>query len=136
MNRDRLKAQLRIDEGTRYKPYKDSVGKMTIGVGRNLDDRGISPDEVEYLLDNDVKYAEQDLDRALPWWRTMTDARQEVLVNMCFNLGILKLLGFKNTLNFMRDGNYTAAAEGMRHSMWYRQVGERAERLAKMMENG
>lgn len=136
MNRDRLIEQLRIDEGVRYKPYKDTVGKLTIGVGRNLDDRGLSPDEVDYLLSNDIKIVEADLDRALPWWRNMTDARQEVLANMCFNLGISRLLGFKNTLQFMKDGKYEAAARGMEASMWFRQVGGRAQRLVKMMEKG
>lgn len=136
MNRERLLKQLRVDEGTRYKPYRDTVGKLTIGVGRNLDDRGLSPDEVDYLLNNDVKLVEMELDGQLPWWRSMSDARQEVLANMCFNLGITKLLGFKNTLQFMKEGRYDAAARGMEASMWFRQVGDRARRLVKMMEEG
>lgn len=136
MNRDRLLKQLRVDEGVRSKPYRDTVGKLTVGVGRNLDDRGLSPDEIDYLLMNDVKLVEAELDRSLPWWRKMTDARQEVLANMCFNLGISRLLGFKNTLAYMAAGRYDAAAEGMKESLWYRQVGDRAARLVKMMREG
>jgi lysozyme len=136
MNRERLKAQLRTDEGVRYKPYKDTVGKTTIGVGRNLDDRGLSPDEVNFLLEGDINLCVLDLDRELPWWKQMSDARQEVLLNMCFNLGIDRLLGFQNTLAFMEAGRYDAAAGGMLQSKWANQVGARAQRLAKMMREG
>lgn len=136
MDKIALAKQLTIDEGLKDKPYLDTVGKLTIGVGRNLHDVGLSPDEIQYLLGNDIKRVEGDLDVALPWWRDMTEARQQVLANMCFNLGVGGLLGFKNTLAAMKAGRYEEAATGMRQSLWARQVGERSERLAKRMSTG
>lgn len=136
MNTDALAAQLTIDEGKRNKPYRDTVGKITIGVGRNLTDVGLSDDEITLLLANDIKRVCDELDSNLSWWRGMSEARQEALANMCFNLGIGALLGFKNTLDAMQEGRYDAAANGMLASLWARQVGARAQRLAEMMKNG
>lgn len=136
MNRDKLAAQLVIDEGKRPRIYVDTVGKITGGVGRNLTDRPFSDDEIALMLSNDITSAEADLDRNLPWWRTLTDARQNVLANMCFNMGIDRLLGFKNTLRFIQTHQYAAGAEGMLDSKWANQVGQRAIRLAEMMRSG
>lgn len=136
MNRDALANQLVIDEGLRLKPYQDTVGKWTIGVGRNLDDVGISKPEAMMLLGADIDAACAALDKSLPWWRGMSDARQQVLANMCFNLGIERLLGFKNTLAAMQAGRYDEAANGMLASKWALQVGQRARRLADMMKKG
>lgn len=136
MNRGKLAAQLTIDEGNRPRIYVDTVGKITGGVGRNLTDRGFSDDEIALMLSNDITSAERDLDRNLSWWRSLTDARQNVLANMCFNLGISRLLAFKNTLAFMKAHQYAAAAEGMLDSKWAKQVGQRAIRLAEMMRTG
>lgn len=136
MDKKLLKDEVRRDEGERLKPYQCTAGKTTIGVGRNLDDRGITKAESDYLLENDIAVVEQDLDKALPWWRTLTDARQRVLANMCFNLGIARLLGFKNTIEFIRTGKYDQAADGMMNSLWAKQVGARATRLAEMMRKG
>ncbi len=134
--RDRLIRHLIRDEGLRLKPYKDTVGKLSIGIGRNLDDVGISEGEAIAMLENDIDRAEEGLDRNLPWWRGLDGVRQEVLVNLTFNLGITGLLGFKNTLAAMRDGLWSSAASRMLASKWARQVGKRAERLAKAMETG
>ncbi len=131
-----LLAEIRRDEGVRRRPYRDTVGKLTIGVGRNLDDLGLSDDEIDHLLINDISRSVADLDRALPWWRTLSPARRRVMVNMAFNLGITKLLGFTNTLRAIRRGDYAAAARGMLASKWAGQVGARARRLAEMMRNG
>jgi lysozyme len=136
MNRDALANQLIADEGMVLKPYKDTVGKTTIGVGRNLDDVGITKSEAMMLLGADIDKVEAQLDAQLPWWRGMSDARQRVLANMAFNLGIIGLLGFKNTLASMKAGDYKAAAAGMLASKWAGQVGDRAKRLAEMMEKG
>lgn len=136
MEKNRLIEQLIIDEGKRNKPYRDTVGKLTIGVGRNLDDRGLSDDEIAYLLANDLKIVERELDVHLTWWRGMCDARQNVLANMAFNMGINTLKTFKNTLQAMRDGRYAEAADGMLASKWATQVGQRAVRLSKMMREG
>jgi lysozyme len=131
-----LRAELARDECVRLKPYLDSVGKLTIGTGRNLDDVGIREDENDYLLTNDIIQIEQDLDRYLPWWKNLDPVRQRVIANMCFNLGIGRLLGFKNTLPAIQNGRYEVAAQGMLHSLWARQVKQRAVRLADMMQTG
>ena len=136
VSRDRLIRHLERDEGIRLKPYTDTVGKLTIGIGRNLTDVGISQGEARALLENDLDRVETDLDRSLPWWRGLDAVRQEVLANMTFNLGINGLLGFKNTLAAVKAGLWANAARGMRASKWARQVGARAERLASAMETG
>ncbi len=133
MNHEILKNMLRKHEGIVLKPYKDTVGKTTIGIGRNLDDVGISMTEAMFLLDNDIKRVEDDLDVHIPWWRTMDENRQLVIADMCFNMGIGSLLGFKNTLAAMKEGRYADAADGMLASKWSTQVGPRATHLADMM---
>lgn len=136
MNREKLAAQLEIDEAKRALMYLDSVGKWTGGIGRNLSDRPFSEDEIALMLRNDIEDTETDLDRALPWWRELTEARQNVLANMCFNLGIKRLLGFVKTLDLIRAGRYDAAALEMLNSKWAKQVGKRADRLAATMRKG
>ena len=92
------------------------------------------------MLSNDIQKAVAALDRALPWWRNMSDVRMRVISNLCFNMGIGNsqkgLLSFKNTLAAMQAGDYKKAAQGMRDSTWATQTGQRAVRLAKMMEDG
>lgn len=135
MNREKLAAQLTIDEGRRARIYTDTVGKLTVGVGRNISDRAFSEDEIDLMLNNDIKLVERSLDHSLPWWRQMNDARQNVLANMCF-MGIGTLLTFVNTLAAMKSGRYDAAADGMLKSKWAKQVGQRAVRLAEIMRKG
>jgi len=137
----RLIEQLRLHEGERRKPYRDTVGKLTIGIGRNLDDNGLRRDEIEYLLANDIADARADLDRYLPWWRGLDPVRQRVLIDMVFNMGMGApnrggLLSFVNTLSEIRRGNYGIAADMMLASKWSAQVGRRAVRLATMMRTG
>lgn len=136
MNRDDLRSMLVLHEGLRLKPYKCTAGKTTIGVGRNLDDKGITQAEAFDLLEHDIDEVEADLDRTWPWWRQMTDPRQQVLADMCFNLGLSRLKGFVNTIAAMKAGEYDKAADGMLSSLWASQVGVRAQRLAKMMREG
>lgn len=135
-NRLLLRAELKRDEEVKLKPYRDSKGKLTIGAGRNLEDVGISQDESDYLLTHDIVRAEADLDAHLPWWSTLDPVRQRVLANMCFNLGIGKLLTFTNTLPLIQSGHYAAAARGMLNSLWARQVKQRAGRLSQAMKTG
>jgi lysozyme len=135
MNYEKLAEQLTIDEGRRARVYTDTVGKLTVGVGRNISDRAFSDDEIDLMLANDIKLVEAQLDRSLPWWRQMNDARQNVLANMCF-MGIGTLLTFKNTLAAMQDSRYSDAADGMLASKWAKQVGQRANRLAEIMRKG
>jgi lysozyme len=136
MNHEILKNMLIKHEGLRLMPYHDSVGKLTIGVGRNIDDIGISNNEAMVLLKNDIQRVEDDLDTHLPWWRNMDETRQLVIADMCFNLGIGSLLGFKNTLSAMKEGRYRDAADGMGQSKWASQVGSRATHLIGMMREG
>jgi lysozyme len=134
MNRQKLKEELAIDEGLKLKPYKDTVGKLTIGYGRNLDDRGISIQEAQYLLDADIQLVEIELDRKLPWWRLISESRKRALANMCFNMGISKLLGFKNMLEAMKGGDFDKAKKEALDSLWARQVGKRAQRIVALLD--
>lgn len=131
-----LKPQLEIDEGRRKKLYKDTVGKWSIGVGRNIEDNGLRDDEIDLMLDNDVTQAEADARRLVHNFDQLSDVRKAVIVNMSFNMGYVKLSAFVNTLRAVVEGRWKDAAAEMRNSAWYRQVGQRAERLAKMMEEG
>lgn len=143
-NLQKLIAELRRDEGVRYSVYKDTKGIDTVGVGHNLQAKPmpsgwtcpLNDTQVNSLLDDDLEDVFHDLDRNLPWWTDLNDARQRVIANMCFNLGITKLLGFRNTLVFMRQGKYSQAADGMLASAWASQVKGRAQRLADMMRKG
>jgi len=128
--------QLTRDEGCRLKPYRDSVGKLTIGVGRNLDDVGISQEEAAFLLHNDIRVAEAGVVKALPWTVNLDPIRKAVLVNMAFNMGIWKLLGFKHTLELIQAGEYEQASDEMLNSHWAEQVGSRAARLSVQMRTG
>lgn len=136
MNTDSLILELERDEGLSLKPYRDSVGKLTIGVGRNLDDVGITQEEARFLLLGDIHSATAALDERLPWWTGLDEVRQRALANMMFNLGPDRLLGFKNTLALIHLGDYLAAAQAMLASKWAAQVGPRAERLAVMVRDG
>lgn len=136
MNRDALISQLLVDEGLKLKPYTDSVGKLTIGVGRNLNDVGISEPEARVLLGNDIDRTTQALDSAFPFWKTLSENRQAVIANMAFNVGVARLLDFKNMIHDLQAGDYLGAAREMLASQWARQVGKRADRLAETMRNG
>jgi len=136
MDMNELKAELVRDEGLRLKPYEDTAGKLTIGVGRNLDDVGLTEEEAGYLLENDVGRSMVDLDRNAPWWRSMSDARQRALVNMCFNLGWPRLSQFKNMLAALEAGDFVRAAAEALDSRWARQVGRRSARIAVRIREG
>lgn len=136
MDEKRLLQDLERDEGKRAKPYRDTVGKLTAGIGRNLDDVGLREDEMQLMLRNDVAAAAADLDRVMPWWRKMTDARQNALLNMCFNLGIGRLSGFAVTLGLLRKGEYEAASREVLRSKWAVQVGDRAVRISQLFAKG
>jgi lysozyme len=150
MNYDRAKlvAELIRDEDERLRWYYCTAHKRSIGVGRNLDDvgisalgtrqlginlasciaRGITQPQSRVLLGNDIDRTEQALDQRLPWWRKLDGVRQRVLMNMCFNMGIVKLLGFRQALAAMQAAEFERAAEEMADSDWHNQVGDRAIR--------
>ena len=134
---NRVSQQLIKHEGLRLKPYRCTAGKLTIGIGRNLDDRGISQQEAYAMLERDVLDCEQAmLDEIPEVYNKLDEVRQSVLLNMCFNLGIKGLLEFKNTLAFIKAGDWERAANGMLASKWAKQVGRRAIELAEMMRKG
>lgn len=135
MDTEILLAELERDEGLRLHPYECTAGKLSIGVGRNLDDVGISREEAMHLLANDVRrvIAECEL---FPWYHRLDSTRQRVVANMLFNLGLARFKGFKNMIAALREHDYEKAATEMLDSKWARQVGARAERLAKMMRDG
>lgn len=128
----KLKSDLERDEGLRLKPYKDTVGKLTIGIGRNLDDVGISESEARHLLGNDIEWVTEELDANMPWWRTMPEPAQRALANMAFNLGMPTLKLFLNMLAALQAGDYEKAAVEALDSRWARQVKCRADRIAAL----
>ena len=132
MDHNQLLADLESDEGVRLEPYRDSVGKLTIGIGRNLDDKGISKAEALFMLDADVYDALRDLDLNAKWWRRMSDWRMRALANMSFNLGWTRLAGFKKMLAALERRDYHTAADEALDSKWAQQVGERALRIAAL----
>lgn len=131
-----LKGQLARHEGYRLKPYTDTVGKLTIGSGRNLTDVGIFADEVDLMLTNDINRSVKDLTDHISWWNSLDEARSLVLVNMCFNIGISRLLGFQKMLVAIQSGDYQKAADEMMDSVWAKQVGVRALELSNQMKTG
>lgn len=134
-----LKQMLRRDEGVMATAYQDHLGFWTIGVGRLIDKRkggGLSDDEIDYLLDNDIREKTAQVRAALPWFDQLNEPRRAVLIAMAFQLGITGLLGFKNTLASVRDERWENAAEGMRQSLWAKQTPERVRRMARQMETG
>ena len=136
MDRGLLKTDLVRDEGMKLLPYTDTVGKVTIGVGRNLDDVGISDTESLALLDADIDRAIEDLRRNVPWIFDRAEPVQRALVNMCFNLGWPRLSGFKKMWAHLELNEYDRAAAEALNSKWARQVGVRARRLADLIREG
>ena len=136
MDIDRLITQLKVHEGVRSKVYLDTEGIETIGVGRNLRDRGLSDDEIELMLANDIRDFQEEVESAFPWWSDMDDVRQRVVVDMAFNMGLGSLSKFVNTLAHIENGRYEEASVEMLDSKWARQVGDRAHVLSGMMKTG
>ena len=135
MNEDGLN-QIKRHEGLRLKPYKCTADKLTIGYGRNLEDRGITEEEAEYLLKNDVQDFIDKVDERWPWVQGLDLPRRWVVYNMAFNMGIEGLAKFVNTLEAMSLGEYERAANGMEQSKWYSQVGNRSKELVYQMRTG
>lgn len=130
----KLKQQLFRQEGYRQFPYTDTTGHVTIGIGRNLTNVGIRLDEAEYLLGNDLYFLEKELIASCPAYEQLDDIRQQVLLNMAFNMGISALMQFRVCLNCVSERNYKQAAAAMLDSEWAKQVPNRAHELALMME--
>lgn len=131
-----LKRMLMADEGVAYKPYRDTVGKLTIAVGRNLDDTRLNDTEIHLMLENDILKCYAQLDKEFPFFSKLSAARQAALLNMCFNLGFAGCKKFKKMWKAIEAKDYKKAAQEMLNSKWHKQVGERVDRLAYIMEFG
>ena len=140
MDRERLLEEIKLDEGCRLLPYRDTEGVWTIGWGHTGD--GVGPGIIwgqgmaDRMLDHDIEIAIGSLDAHLPWWRELDDVRQNVLADMCFNIGITKLLKFQHMLAALEAHDFAHAADQMRLSLWAKQVGDREVRLERMMRSG
>jgi len=156
-NRHDFIKKLITHEGLRLEVYKDSLGIDTIGIGRNLEDRGITKEELDwmdipnmaivhtmgiteadamYLAENDVQIVEEELVRAHPCVDKLDAVRQLVVMDMAFNMGVPRLCKFKNMWNAIHEENYIAAAKEMLDSRWAIQVKSRSTKLANAMHNG
>lgn len=131
-----LRSLIKKHEDVRSKPYRCTAGKLTIGVGRNLDDVGLSLDEIDYLFENDLRRVEQELHRNFSWAKTLDPVRYAVMVDMLFNLGISRFKGFKKFLAAMERKDWKTAAVEMMDSLWATQVKTRATRLRDMVLSG
>lgn len=140
---NKLERMIVRHEGEELMPYTDTVGKLTIGVGRNLTDRGISREESRYLFGRDVRIVQRELKTRLPLYTGLDEVRQAALVDLGFNMGLPTLMTFKKTLGFLGRGNYDAAADELLsgtgpngESQYYLQVGARAEEISEMLRTG
>ena len=130
--------QLRRHEGVETHVYKCTAGFETIGVGRNISKSGLglSPDEIDYLLQNDINRCVRELAYALDWFSSLDGVRQDAMVNLCFNLGLSRLMQFKLALDAMERGEYHRAAAEFLDSRWAKQVGNRAIEVTHMIRMG
>lgn len=135
-----LAARLMREKTLRLKPEINAQGRVTIGIGRNLSDAGISEAEAIFLLGSDISRTEAALDANIPWWRKLDDVRQAVLMDLAFDLGERDLGMFQRSLTAAQGGNYGLAAAELRATDWYKSVGhlagERGFNLAQAMESG
>ena len=133
---NKLIEQLKIHEGFRSTVYTCSGGKKTCGYGRNLEDIGISEEEAEMLLKNDIYEATNQLLNAFPWMATFSDARISAMINFTFNVGIGTVRKFSNTIEYLKNEDWEAAADEMMDSKWAEQVGDRAIQITEQIRTG
>jgi lysozyme len=133
---NKLVEQLKIHEGVKLKPYKCSAGKLTIGVGKNIEDNGITLEEAEYLLQNDIAEARSQLLNSFPWMGELNDARISAMINFTFNVGIGTVKKFQKALAALEAGDYGLAADEMMLSRWAGQVGNRAVEVTEQIRTG
>ena len=125
-------------EGVRSTVYVCSAGYETIGVGRNISATGLglSEDEVDYLLKNDIERVIKELSTEYPWFNSLDDVRKDAMIDISFNLGATRLRGFKRALAAMEVADYKLAAKEFLDSQWSRDVKGRSHELASMIETG
>lgn len=130
---------LRAHEGVETHGYKCTSGKLTLGVGRNIDPAGglgLSQDEIDYLLTNDIKRVTAELETAFPWFSVLDEVRQYALIDLCFNLGLTRLKLFRLALGAMENQDYDTAQKEFLDSNWAKQVGTRAITVTDMIRYG
>ena len=134
--RDRLVDQLIGYEGLKLKPYYCPAGKLTIGAGRNLEDKGISEKEAIFLLENDIDECISDLEYLFKdKFDSFPEQVKSVLIDMRFNLGAAGFRSFKKMITALNESDFDKASEEMKDSKWYSQVGKRGETLVEMMKS-
>ncbi len=136
---EKLIKMLKRHEGTETHAYECSEGKITVGVGRNIDQQGgmgLSDDEIDYLLQNDIERVIKELSSEYPWFNSLDDVRKDAIVDISFNLGQTRLRLFKRALAAMEAGDYTEASTEFLDSRWAKQVGGRALELTDMISSG
>lgn len=131
-----LKQRLLKHEGIKLKPYRCTAGKLSIGIGRNLDDGGITRAEAFYLLENDLKRCEKECSDSFVWFDGLDAVRKGVVIEMVFNLGLKKFLDFKRFMKALTIKDFQTAAQEMLNSRWALQVGTRSARLSQIMKTG
>tara|TARA_R110001599_G_scaffold352053_1_gene585763 strand:+ start:263 stop:685 length:423 start_codon:yes stop_codon:yes gene_type:complete len=137
--RKKLIEMLRLHEGVETHAYECSASKITVGVGRNIDPEGgigLSTDEINYLLQNDIDRVYSELDNEYDWFSGLDQVRQDAMIDISFNLGQTRLRAFKNALAGMAKGDWRAAADEFMDSRWSKQVGNRAKTLTGMIRTG
>ncbi len=135
----RLIEQLKRHEGVKTHAYKDHLGYVTVGVGRCLEEGigvGLSEDEIEYLLLNDIKRCNNELQKAFDWFSELDEVRRDAMINLCFNVGLPRLRGFVKALAAMEAKDYEEAAKEFFDSRWATQVGNRAVEVCAMIRTG
>jgi lysozyme len=130
-----LKARLSLEEGRKRSIYTDTTGNVSVGIGRNLTGVGVSDDEIDLMFTNDIARTTAFLDANLPWWSTLDDVRQSVMVDLAFNMGG-SLLQFHHMLAAVQASDWNTAYSEMLNSTWANQVGQRAQNLARIMLTG
>ena len=133
MDKERLSKQLVIHEGLRLKPYRCSSNKLTIGIGRNIEDVGISEEEAMILLSNDIDRAYNECYANFTWFANLSELQQEAMVNLIFNMGMSTFKKFKKTIQHMENGDYELAAAELLNSRYAQQVGQRALDVANQL---
>ena len=136
MNIQRLRQQLIKHESIELKLYRCTSDKLTIGVGRNIEDRGITHETAMQMLDEDIDICINELQQTVSYWDELPERVQEGLINLCFNMGIKRLMAFKKTFGFLRVGMYDKAATELLDSRYANQVGQRAIEVADMIREG
>lgn len=131
-----LTAHLKREEGCVLQAYQDHLGYWTIGIGRLIDGRkggGITEEEAEFLLGNDIDKVRRKLNMAIPWWNGQPPEIRVALASMAFQMGAQGMLNFRKMLAALERGNREKAAEEALDSAWARQTPERARRVAAMI---